>query len=289
MRFPGKQKGEKEEYLEAVILLLSKPRIIHKQTLLDAIPLLEGEELEIKEFEDVTLALNRFFTFAVMFRPEPYLLGFKDTNALAEAAPNEQRLRQAIRDHKAFVSVFSNENTPPELREITSIMTSVTAANLIDDTTLALWNTLDNRIVLKTEETVELLRHADRAGAFEPKYDGVVAGVDAKAEMAEAKRRVPEFVKAFEDPSKREMAVMKFPFSDPGERDVEFLWCQVLSIEGTVAKLEIMSEPFRLRRYRKGTVIHRELKDVADWVIEIDGKPAGLFTEHALSRAQHKS
>jgi uncharacterized protein YegJ (DUF2314 family) len=106
-----------------------------------------------------------------------------------------------------------------------------------------------------------------------------------KAAVAEAQRRWPEFVAAFEgrdDHDEEAAFLVKAPFSQ-GE-STEFMWVHVTGIEHNVVYGRLDNEPANIPRLKEGDRVRIKEEDVNDWMCLVDSKPLGGFTLKVLKR-----
>jgi len=114
-----------------------------------------------------------------------------------------------------------------------------------------------------------------------------------KAAEAEARRRWPEFVAAFEKRGEGDSFTVKSAFSDG--KHTEWMWLRVEAIEtdaeGNVRiKGKLTSDPVYVRAMSRGAGVTVTPSDVGDWTYTLSGgaggskPPVGGFTEPVLKQ-----
>jgi len=217
---------------------------------------------------------------------EPY---FDDAEEVAQAV-GEMRVRQAIKEHRAWVSVdllhwFGEEegNEEQAYRMIARLL-----AELADDNCLAVIDPAEGRVFAYDPETEAKLRSDNPLEGLRDWYHApilTIAGDDPEMEAAveEARRRWPEFVAAFEQRSddEDEPYLIKAPFTD-GD-DTEFMWVSVTGIENDVIYGKLENSPANVKTVDEGDTVRVKLEDLNDWMCVTDDTPTGAFTLKVLS------
>jgi len=291
MKLFGKLAGllKPDKYFDAIILLGAYGRLIDKREIENALTSLNlgGPSLRIKVQEGVTLdqlsVTHDEFRFDVIFVPRQYLPAGYSAEKLA-AQTRDQRLAEAILAHRGFVSCNAQGWCPAPLRARTGEVISMVAAALADESTLAMWDANTNRLIIPTEEGLDLLREGKRDEGFDLlAWDpiGLVDSESLEAEIAEAKRRFPEFAAAFRAADDRAMFGLKAAFPTDSE-SVEHMWIQPAEIHGDVISGRLLSQPFDIAKLQEGMEVSVQLADVSDWFFVEDDKPVGMFTERKV-------
>ena len=271
---------KKDDYFQAIILLLSEYRAVDSEILRNAVPEPKGGS-SVKIEGHYIYVSAKDYAFKILFRSDPYIPGGLERNSLAERV-QDLRLRSAILAHTAFISVYVENDTPEALRANTRRMAAITAAALSDDTVLAIWDADTNRMVIPRDENLRLLADGEWDEAFRAlTWDPIsaVAPGDLDDEIEEARRRFPEFVKVFEQSGEQEASIVKFGFSDRATDKVEHMWVRVQSITGSKVTGELLNEPHSLSSPRQGDTVTKEIAELTDWMCEVDGELLGGFTE----------
>lgn len=112
------------------------------------------------------------------------------------------------------------------------------------------------------------------AGCKRPKNDPVVHVKDDDPEMnaaiAEAKRRWPEFVTAFEARKPDQHFSAKYPFPIKGGGD-EHIWLTVTAIQGDQVTGQIDNDPEYEIGRRNGETVTVPSANISDWVYTASG------------------
>lgn len=224
--------------------------------------------------------------FTIHCFDEPY---FDDPADVAESVP-ELRAQQAIMQHQAWLSVdliqWMNEE---EDREEAYRLIGKLLAELADENCLAVLDPVEGRIFVYDPETERKLRSDNPLEELQEIYYAPIATIDGdnedmKAAVAEAHRRWPEFVAAFEERTTEDESpfLVKAPFSE--QDAVEFMWVKVTGIENNVIYGRLGNEPANIPRLHEGDRVRVKEEDVNDWMCVVQGKPLGGFTLKVLGR-----
>src|SRR5262249_17244391 len=149
----------------------------------------------------------------------------------------ELRLRKAVRDHSAWLSVdllgeCSEDQLPDVYRTIGKL-----AAALTDDDCLALFAPATSQLVVFDPPMRDQLRGDDPLVLFDlppPRPVVPVSGDDPrlKAAVAKARRRWTQFVTAFEERRPDQTFSVKARIGDPD--CYEFMWLTVTGLENGI-------------------------------------------------------
>lgn len=231
-------------------------------------------------FEDCTLAINNI--------PKPYV----DDPAEAAAQIEELRLRKAMQEHKAWLSVdlMSQDDDEKYIRKIYRHIGKLTAA-LADADSLAIYSPATDGMVPYDPELKETLCGRNPLKIFESPVQVPVVGVaidDQKMKEAvrEARQRWPEFVAAFRKRTSEQTFGVKVPVSD-GENK-EFMWIIVSSIDNDFVHGVLDNDPLDLKRIKRGAKIRAKLKRVNDWMYNQGEEMIGGFTAKVLTGGTHE-
>lgn len=282
-----------EEALPELVLLLASPRRLTKEHLVAAVREAFGRDLadageEAEEFaashEGASLARVDGYAFSVLASSEPYV---KDPEAESESIV-ELRMKIAFAEHRATISAAIVDSPEGSTRADAYDRLGRLVAALVDDTTRLVYCPETRTGNLLTEETLDGLRGGDPRGMmrkinFNP--IGLVSGEDPRlvAATAEARRRLPEFVAAFDEADDKEAFLVKGPFTDGTH--TEFMWVQPTAVEGETIRGLLANDPFQVRGLRQGKAVEIAFGDVSDWVYGKDGEPVGMFTEAIIRGA----
>jgi uncharacterized protein YegJ (DUF2314 family) len=106
-----------------------------------------------------------------------------------------------------------------------------------------------------------------------------------KAAEAEAIRRFPEFVAAFNRKAPGDVFIVKSKFVQ-GE-DAEFMWVQVASIAGNRLTGVLKDTPVMVTNVKEGQTLTVNQSDVDDWAYKTaNGQLTGGFTDKILEQIQ---
>lgn len=224
--------------------------------------------------------------FAIHHVDAPY---FDEPEEVAGAVP-ELRARQAIEEHSAWLSIdliqwFGEDDGNREAYRLMGRL----LAEVADENTLAIVDPGEGWIVVYDPETEAKLRSDDPLAALRQRYYAPVIDVEEddaamQAAVAEARRRWPEFVDAFEnrDPDAETPFSVKVPFTD-GEH-TEFMWVEVSGIENDVIYGTLGNEPVNVRNVAIGDRVRANVEDLGDWLYVADDEAVGGFSIRMLAQ-----
>lgn len=216
--------------------------------------------------------------------PVPYL----DNSQKAAESIDELRLRQAVMEHTAWVSADLLGEYEGELFEEGCRLIGKVAAALADHHCLALYVPHAESMVPFDAELPDKLRSDDPMSALGWSISPVIniGGDDPemKAAVAEARRRWPEFVQAyqFRRPGQSSFSI-KAPVTDG--QNTEFIWIEVQSIDGDVILGDLANQPVDLKFMKEGDRVRVSLEDLNDWAYLDSEQMVGGFTSEVLQRA----
>lgn len=104
-----------------------------------------------------------------------------------------------------------------------------------------------------------------------------------QAAVDEARRRWPEFLKAFENRGPHDIFAVKAPFTD-GEI-TESMWVNVESIEGGGVSGMLANEPLDIASLAQGDQVCVTAGEICDWGYRLAGQEAGNFTQKVIEAA----
>ena len=223
--------------------------------------------------------------FVVHNHDRPY---FDEPEKVVEET-NELRLRQAIEQNQAWLAV-DLMHAFDATRPIASFYPQVArlVAELAGPDCLAVFQPEPGRINLWDASLEEKLRGSDPLSVFgEPTHVPVIQVDDDDPRMvaavAEARRRWPEFVEAF-NRNEGEHFSVKAPITADG--NTEFIWIEVAGLEPEYIHGRLGNDPVDLGSLKLGDPVEILLKDLNDWAFIRDDKPVGMFTVKVLSELQ---
>ena len=216
---------------------------------------------------------------AYMSRPEE----------LARRMP-DLRLRRAILDHRAWISVDfmgkaeDKKAKADAYRTIGKLMTALGGENC-----LAIYCPELQRCNEFDKSLPEKLRSDDPLALFGTPTSPPIAKVDSEdprliAATAEARRRWPEFVAAFEaDPRKHDFFFVKMEFRE-GDKS-EFMWVSVTDIDGDTIHGVLNNSPDRLKDVVEGQKVRVGVTGLSDWLYGSGENMMGGFTMKVMEDA----
>ncbi|HYE31439.1 MAG TPA: DUF2314 domain-containing protein [Methylomirabilota bacterium] len=218
--------------------------------------------------------------------PSPY---FEEVDELAEATP-DTRLRKVFVDHQAWISVdylFAlglEEDADVDEDEIYEKIGKL-MAELASDECLALLCPETEQIIPYTPEVAERLREPDPLAVFDELAQLPVVNVPDDhprllEAVSEARRRFPEFLKAFEKRYPGQQFAVKAPVTSEGT--TEFIWVEVEGIGGRVIFGRLANDPVDLPGQKFGDRIEVEFESINDWLFTNGEEVSGLFTAKVL-------
>lgn len=104
--------------------------------------------------------------------------------------------------------------------------------------------------------------------------------------VSEARRRWPEFLEAFNRRKPSQSFSVKMPFRDDLNGEAEFMWVEVISIDGNTIHGSLVNQPFFVRSVSMHDSVEVRLADLNDWIFTQDGKSVGGFTSEILDEEQ---
>jgi uncharacterized protein YegJ (DUF2314 family) len=221
-------------------------------------------------------------TFVIHNLATPYV---EDSEAASASIP-ELRLRKAMAEHKAWLSmdVLRPEAATAKAYRIVGHL----LANFVGPDCLALYHPPLNKLAPCTEETASKLRSNDpiKAVFHDPDFVPVIpiqGDPRLTAAEAEARRRFPEFEAAFIKNDGNNFSI-KARIST--ETNSEHIWVQVDTITPDGIKGRLGNEPVNLGDLKLGSSVEIQRDQVEDWSFLRRGKPVGLFTVAVIQQIQ---
>jgi uncharacterized protein YegJ (DUF2314 family) len=300
-----KRKQGKEVAPESIVLLLRRPKPLNVYVLADLLSresgravrpidiMNDGNEREgDRPAGDCVAGASPHFivqiggtAFTVHNIPTPYV----EDPVKASGSLSELRLRKAVRDHQAWLSMdilHSQAATAEAYRMAAKVL-----AHFVDDDCLALYHPpLCQFAPCNADETIEKLRSDDPIRAVFREITSVpVIPLDddprLKAAEAEARRRFAEFASAFELKEGTAFAV-KARISAEGNS--EHIWIEVDRISGDKIEGRLGNDPVELGDLKIGSKVEIETNQVEDWAILRDDAPVGMFTMPVIEQIERE-
>ena len=213
--------------------------------------------------------------FLVHSVDKPY---FGDAEEVAQQL-DVLREQQALLRHGAWISVelLHEEAISPENYRIVGKVT----ADLLGPDCLLLFHPESGGLMLPGPDTAAQLCSDTPLesvfGAASPEVPVVCVDDDPRLQEAaeEARRRFPEFARAFAEGAGEDFCVKaRLEVGD----DAEHIWIDVESIAGTVVRGQLGNNPVNLEGLSAGSPVHVDASAIEDWVFRRDGEPEGLFS-----------
>jgi uncharacterized protein YegJ (DUF2314 family) len=204
------------------------------------------------------------------------------------------RQQKALREQVAWMSIdLLQPQDPPrqEKEECYRRMCSL-AAELIDESCLAVFlpeqgcfrvHDSNLREALTSSDPLNQIKHVEHVPVVP------IEGTDAALEkaVAEARRRWPEFVQAFETRKKGQKFSVKAPFTDG--KNTEWMWVIVSEIRGDTVAGELGNKPVSVKGLHEGARVEVLAPRIGDWIYG-DGKHGvGGFSIKVLVKSMKKS
>jgi uncharacterized protein YegJ (DUF2314 family) len=228
-------------------------------------------------------------TFAILISPAPYI---ENPAAFARESIRDKRLRTAIENHQAWVSVDFVEETSTESKETLYSAIGKIMAALAGPDCLAIYSPELQRCNEFDPSLLETLAGGRPLDLFdEPTFEPIIEIADDDPRMAaavkKARKRWPEFVEAFaarDDPGD-EAYLIKAEFREA--ELCEFMWVSVREIgEESVGGI-LMNDPHELMGLHRGVEVAVPLERLNDWIFpKADGSHAGGFTLDVLAEEE---
>jgi len=279
-----KLKGKDPDFI-SVVLFLREPRVPSQEVLEQALERAWPTEAQQKDSGKFVVmngplilvkAQGNLFTIASGSRP--YI---QDPEVFAKRI-KDLRVREAVLQHKAWISVDNLAGSRPIEADMDGqyAQAAKLAAELVNEDCLGICLPGEDVIVASSLSVMVGLRNFRSVREFSELYypDPVLdltKEFEAKAK-AEARRRLPEFVKAFEARKNGDKFFLKRRFED-GEH-TEWMWVEISSAEGDRYFGVLLNDPLWIKKIVRGDGVHVEREDIEDWIFSTGGKAVGGFS-----------
>jgi len=204
------------------------------------------------------------------------------------AEMRELRLREVVVQHRAWLSVefveTQHREEPTKVYQLIGRLIS----ELCDSDCLAVLAPATGAINVYDDEIREGLCHKDPAELLNNFIHAPVVNISPadprmRQAVAEAKKRWPEFVSAFERRSAEQHFSIRAPFGDG--QHTEFMWVGVTAIENDMIYGKLGNEPLHVRGMNAGETVKVRLADMNDWMFTEGKAMRGGFTIEAIRQA----
>ncbi len=279
-------RGQTDEPPISLVLLLKQPRVLDAGALARAAS--EAFGVTVTPGEEVAGETPHFLLhldgrlFAVHNVAESY---FDNAAAVAAETP-ELRLRKAVARHRAWLSVDFLHAALGAERDPYPLLGKLAAA-LAGDDCLAVCVPARRCVYPYDESVPKKLRGADPLSALRRSRPVPVVGVRRndrrlRAAVAEARRRWPEFVAAFEERQQGQIFSVKVPVREG--RLTEHMWVSVSALENDMIYGRLDNEPLDVKRLHAGDRLRVPVGDLDDWLFTNGEALAGGFTIDVLAK-----
>lgn len=225
--------------------------------------------------------------FAVLVASQPYI---DDPAAFARESIKDKRLRNAVQDHQAWLSVDLMDDTtdPGKVNAAYSIIGKILASMAGPDC-LAIYCPELQRCNEFDLGLIEVLSSSNPLALFEePTFEPVIEIADNDPRMAAAVdtavSRWQEFRDAFEScsPDEASQYIVKAEFIEGSQS--EFMWLTVTEITDEEILGFLMNDPHELMEIHRGADVRIPMNLLNDWLYPgEDGDHVGGFTLDVLA------
>ncbi len=276
--------SDQGERLESIVLFLSAPKELDAKRLAEVLSDVIGRPVPAIDPDTpspnternkpvgpayVAAALpNHFFVCVdeVAYFVHNVAAPYMEDPKQAGAKIHEMRIRKAILDHKAWLSmdVLNSEQASPDAyRIILGVL-----ARLSDPGCLAVYHPATNRFAFSLSDKEAARGAPDPIAALfemEKMLPVTAVGEDRRLKAAEdeARRRFPEFELAFRTKAGGSFSVKTLL---SGNGNSEHIWVMVQDIAGGRIKGTLGNDPVGLGDWKFGVPVEIAVSDVEDWV-----------------------
>jgi uncharacterized protein YegJ (DUF2314 family) len=291
-------KREREEKpLIALVLFLAEPRDLDADFIARRATYALGERVSAGEpdgtdhfvaGEEPSFVLKyRDYFFLINSFSRPYM----DDPETSSSAIGELRLRKAVREHTAWLSVdLLGEVRRAELPKIYRVIGKLVAA-LADEECLAVFAPATGQLNLYDAESAQILRGDKPLELFDVANHPPVVPVSGddprlKAAVSKARKRWQEFVSAFEERRSEQNFSVKARIGD--DEVAEFMWLSVTGLENGWVYGRLDNDPIELTSIRCGDRVRIHIDDLNDWLYTDGDQVRGGFTIEVLRKIQEE-
>lgn len=196
---------------------------------------------------------------------------------------SELRQKKVVREHKAFLAIDLQDPKAPRKSTKNDCYRRMCrlAAEFVDDNCMGVYlpetghlRPYDAKIknALRSDRPLEEITEWDEAPVV------LIEDDDPRLQttVAEARRRWPDFVQAFERRGPNQEFGVKALFRD-GEHG-EWMWVAVSSIDGEAIQGKLGNEPVDVRSVREGDSVTVQASEVGDWFYNDGEQLVGGFS-----------
>lgn len=250
--------------------------------------------VQIPPPESANMPLGRVTCFMMRvgelgFGINNFAMPYVDDKEGATAGVADARLRRAMLDHEAWLSVDYMEPrdaTRPGWKEEAYRVIGKVMAALAGPDCLAIYCPELQRCNEYDDCLLDTLRGESPLTLFDgPTFAPVlsVSGDDPRMEaaMAEARERWPEFADAFRARENDDAPfLVKARFTEGNE--TEYMWVSVTAIDEPWLEGALENSPNALPHLNEGDAVRIAVEDMCDWLYARNGEPVGAFTQRVI-------
>lgn len=281
-----------ESMRHSLVLLLREPQYLDQPILCNAVERTFGADLAGADEEDNEFARMDGPVGFVQVGDYSCLVNNFDVGYFGESDPDEMmpelRLRQAIKDHSAWMSVDMMLDSGKHGESQKLAFVGKLLAALAPEDALALVRPFTGQIVMYTPAVAESLENGDGADAFLAGDRPVpISGVEAddprmRAAVQEARDRFGEFENALKRKRDGQSFAIKAPFMDD-DVGPEFMWVEVSKVDATHITGRLGNEPAFVKSVRYQQLVRIPREKLNDWLITDGDEVTGGFTIKILT------
>lgn len=225
--------------------------------------------------------------FAVLVSDSPYIENPQD---FAKDSIRDKRLRSAVESHQAWLSVDLMDSTEdPTDAEVAYQIIGKILSYLAGPDCLAIYCPELQRCNEFDLSLIDILGGDRPLDLFdEPTFEPIIEISDDNPKMAaavaEARKRWPEFVRAFGTCEEEDLDryIVKAEFREG--KNCEYMWVQVEEINNNEIEGILMNDPHELLDVHRGARVQLSLDRLNDWIFpQPDGSHVGGFTLDVLA------
>lgn len=230
---------------------------------------------------------------------QPYMSP-EEAQEVAEHLEHEVA-RTAMTQHKAWISIDAvgiDSTIGKKHVAAAHALCAKLAAEFVDDDCMLLFLPASNRVAQVNATTTDQLRAGELDTLFgdddlhAPIFRPAADDAEVAAAMAEAQRRLPEFLNAVSTGTKDKPALFKarFNVAQSGQEGNEYIWLSLNSVTAQGLTGTIENPPLDKSIPPKGTSVTIALDRVVDWLyVDANNKPQGMFVDKVLLKQQKKN
>lgn len=229
--------------------------------------LLPRDEIGIRHGDDETWFLAPVGAFTVVLSASPC---FDDIDEVLRDI-EEQRIRRAITEHRAYLSLTAIPFADPESLAAANAVLCRLAAELWDEDILAVHECATQQILPALPQVREQLAGGECPFGLHGDWAYGVCEDCVAAHAAQARARWPEFVAAFHARMSNAEFLVKHRLGPP-DGPSELVWSTVQGLTGTDVHATLGSHPLDANLGRQGDAQRIAVADVIDWLY-VSGTP----------------